>query len=180
MGWSPDGSKKEKQGIEMKPKDRASSADIQFIQSNPDARPRDLAKQLNLKQSVVTYWLKFVKPKKLTNKPKEKRIKPIGAKRAIGLSLYAHARTCALKKNTCCQVCGNKEALSIHHIAGRSGKLLYDHLNFLVVCMAGSTYLNEKYPESNQTEGCHPWIERNLKLARELGYSKSKIRKQND
>jgi Mn-dependent DtxR family transcriptional regulator len=174
MGWCSDGSKKEKQGIEMKPKDRASSADIQLIQSNPDARPRDLAKQLNLKQSVVTYWLKFVKPKKLTNKPKAKRIKHISSKMKDRLEKYKLAKATYNVAN--CEVCGNTENLSIHHIAGRSGKLLYDHANFLQVCMAGSTYLNEKYPESNQTEGCHPWIERNLKLARELGYSKSKIK----
>ena len=166
----------------MKPKDRASSADIQFIQSNPDARPRDLAKQLNLKQSVVTYWLKFVKPKKLTNKPEKKRKKIRLVSRQMGqrLALYNAFKAVTMQKVKACQVCGNTESLSIHHIAGRSGKLLYDPENFLVVCMAGSTYLNEKYPESNQTEGCHPWIERNLKLARELGYSKSKIRKQND
>jgi hypothetical protein len=162
----------------MKSRKQATSAEIQFIQSHPDIRPRDLAKQLGLLQSVVTYWLKFVKPKKLTNKPKTKRINPISISRATGLSLYVHAKTETLKKITSCQVCGNTKALSIHHIAGRAGRLLYDSENFLVVCIAGSTYLNEKYPESNQTEGCHPWIERNLKLARELGYSKSKIKQQ--
>lgn len=79
-----------------------------------------------------------------------------------------------LKEHPVCEICGNEQFPSIHHIAGRSGKLLCDPENFMNVCLAGSFYLSEKYPESNYTEGCHPWIERNLKLARELGYSKSK------
>lgn len=162
----------------MKPRKQATSAEIQFIQSHPDIRPRDLAKQLGLLQSVVTYWLKFVKPKKLTNKPNRIAIRQVSRQMGQRLALYNAVKTVMMQKVTSCQICGNTEALSIHHIAGRGGKLLYDASNFLVVCMAGSNYLSEKYPESNQTEGCHSWIERNLKLARELGYSKSKIKQQ--
>lgn len=176
MGWSSDGSKEKKNYTTMKPRNRATSAEIQFIQSNSSMRPRDLAKELGLIQSVVTYWLKFCKPKKLTNKPKAKSIRAISSKLSKGLALYKEARLAHLDQVKACEVCGNQDNLSIHHIAGRSGKRLYDRENFLVVCMAGSIHLNQKYPESNQTEGCHPWIERNLKLARELGYSKSKIK----
>lgn len=170
------GKKKECKTKAMKPRNRATSAEIQFIQANHNMRPRDLAKQLGLIQSVVTYWLRSCKPRKLTNKSKSKSIKPISSKLSKGLVLYKEARLAHLDQVKACEVCGNQDNLSIHHIAGRSGKRLYDRENFLVVCMAGSIHLNEKYPESNQTEGCHPWIERNLKLARELGYSKSKIK----
>ena len=170
------GKKKERKTKAMKPRNRATSAEIQFIQANHNMRPRDLAKQLGLIQSVVTYWLRSCKPRKLTNKSKSKSIKPISSKLSKGLVLYKEARLAHLDQVKACEVCGNQDNLSIHHIAGRSGKRLYDRENFLVVCMAGSIHLNEKYPESNQTEGCHPWIERNLKLARELGYSKSKIK----
>lgn len=142
-------------------------------------RPKDLAKKLNLLPSVVKYWLKFYQPKALINKSKRVSIRQVSKKMGQRLSLYNAAKAETMMRVKTCQVCGNTESLSIHHIAGRGGKLLYDTENFLVVCMAGSTYLNEKYPESNQTEGCHPWIERNLKLARDLGYSKSKI-KQNE
>ena len=170
------GKKKERKTKAMKPRNRATSAEIQFIQANHNMRPRDLAKQLGLIQSVVTYWLRSCKPRKLTNKSKSKSIKPISSKLSKGLVLYKEARLAHLDQVKACEVCGNQDNLSIHHIAGRSGKRLYDRENFLVVCMAGSIHLNQKYPESNQTEGCHPWIERNLKLARELGYSKSKIK----
>lgn len=151
---------------------RATSEEVAFIKNNQSMRPRELAKYLGLHTTVVNYWLRAFKAKprsrKLTNKSSERA------------KAYKVARLKHLGEKTACEICGNTESLSIHHIAGRSGKLLIDPNNFLVTCMSGSTYLNEKYPESNQTEGCHPWIERNLKLARELGYAKSKIRKQND
>lgn len=159
----------------MKPRKIATKEEINFIRQNKSMRPRDLAKQLGLLQSVVTYWIGRDK-RKLINKPIRSVIKQVSEKRKEGLRLYKQAKREVLDEIKECQVCGNKENLSIHHIAGRAGSLLYDKTNFLVVCMAGSNYLNEKYQQSNQTEGCHPWIERNLKLARELGCSKSKIK----
>lgn len=157
----------------MKPRKQATKDEIKFIRNNAEMRSRDLANQLGLLQSVVTYWLKFTKTSIIVPKPR-KAIKQVSNKMKDRLAKYQLAKKSYNVAN--CEICGNLENLSIHHIAGRSGKLLYDHSNFLLVCMAGSTHLNTEHPESNQTEGCHPWIERNLKLARELGYSKSKIK----
>lgn len=77
-------------------------------------------------------------------------------------------------KNPRCQICGNEQMLSIHHIAGRTGKNLCDPENFLVACLGGSYHLSDLHVSSNRRDGCHPWIESNLKLAKELGYSKTK------
>jgi len=104
-----------------------------------------------------------------------KKIRQVSKKMTSGMALYKEAKAEIYKHVSSCQICGNTESLSIHHIAGRSGKLLYDKGNMIVVCMAGSTFLNDRWPESNKAEGCHNWIEKNLSLSRELGYSKSKV-----
>ena len=154
----------------------ATAEEIRFIGNNPELGDRTLSKRLGLQLSVVRLHLKrmlfkFNTPKPI-NKPKRK-IKQVSDKMKGKLALYKAAKEEHLKSFPVCQVCGN-DNISIHHIAGRSGSLLYDKDNFITLCMGDSYHLSDKYPESNKTDGCHPWVERNLKLAKEIGLAKSK------
>lgn len=154
--------------------ERASSAQIQYIYEHLELGDRKLAKDLDISLAIARYWIKRAQPKGF--KPTKKRtvIRQVSRKMGQGLALYQQAKADHLDQFPNCQICGNTQTQSIHHIAGRSGKLLYEPSNLLTACMAGSYHLSNMYPESNQTEGCHPWIERNLKLAKKLGYSKNK------
>jgi len=84
----------------------------------------------------------------------QKRIKQdaeYSVKRKIFLSSHP------LCKANLSSIC-TKQSTDIHHIAGRMGDLYLDETNWLALCRS-----------------CHMWIENNLKYAREMGLSKSKI-----
>lgn len=153
---------------------KATTEEIRYIQDNLALGDRRIANNLEISLAVVRHWIKRLQPKKIGQPKKRAKFNRVSEKMESSLILYRNAKTRHYEKFPNCQICGNKESRSIHHIKGRSGKLLYDPDNLLTVCMSGSFYLSYKYPESSMTEGCHPWIERNLKLARELGYSKNK------
>jgi ribosomal protein S27AE len=143
---------------------RPTKEQIDFIRAS-DLEPRLLKKATGLSLSVI---------KRLKGIKTAKRINPRSKRLTEGMKLYKVARDEFLRDNPRCQICGNEQMLSIHHIAGRSGRNLCDKENFLVACLGGSYHLSDLHVSSNRRDGCHPWIEANLKLARELGYSKSK------
>lgn len=142
------------------------AAEIKSSQKND----RELSKLMNLPKCVISKYR--AKPNK-----KDRKINQVSAKRVNGLVLYRAIQS-ELLQNASCAVCGNANNLSIHHIAGRSGKLLYERANLIVVCLAGSDILNQRYPDSNHRDGCHNWIESNLKISRTIGLSKSKLWKE--
>ena len=127
-------------------------------------------KELKRLTGLSASWINYCKGAKKPAKP----IKQTSKKMTSKIMLYRKAKSEFLLENPACQVCGNTDALSIHHIAGRSGTLLYDKANFLVACMAGSSYLSDAHPTSNKRDGCHNWIESNLGLSKKLGYAKTK------
>lgn len=104
-------------------------------------------------------------------KKKKPKIKSKSSKRSSEESLYAKARKKYLNENPNCEICGNSKNSSLHHKAGRSGKLIYDIEYFSNLCLA-SDYCDVIYPESNHNHsgGCHGWVEANKDLARELGW----------
>jgi len=75
---------------------------------------------------------------------------------------YSEGRKIFLSNYPLCQahlpsIC-TQISTDVHHVAGRMGSLYLDRSNWLSVCRT-----------------CHSWIENNLKSAREMGLSKSKI-----
>jgi Zn ribbon nucleic-acid-binding protein len=150
---------------------KPSQEEIDIIRKSSDD-DRALAKSMNLPKCVIAKYRPRSNPKK-----KPKKIRQVSEKMSEGLKLYRQVKK-ELLENAVCAACGNADNLSIHHIAGRSGRLLYERENLIVVCLAGSDLLNQKYPESNHRDGCHNWIESNLKIARTIGLSKSKLWKE--
>ena len=151
------------------PKRPAIHAEIEQIKAMIGERHTKIAKRLNLHPSVVLAVINRFS----TKNPKKRQKRAKMGKRGRE---YAKVRKIHMAEHYVCEICGNRNSLSIHHIAGRAGSLLTDRSNFLVVCLSGSWHLSRQFPESNQTEGCHHWIERNLKLARQMGWSRSKIK----
>ena len=144
---------------------RPTQEQIDFIRSS-NGSEREIKKATGLSLSVIRYF-------KGTEKPK-KKINPRSKKLTAGMIQYTKVKQEFMRDNPACQICGNTEMLSIHHIAGRAGRNLCDKDNFLVACLGGSYHLSDQHEESNKRDGCHPWIEANLGLAKKLGYSKSK------
>lgn len=143
---------------------RPTQEQIDFIRSS-DLPLNKIKKLTGIPTSIIKYF-KGIK--------KRSAVKQRSKKMTAGMIEYKKVRAEFLEKNPRCQICGNEQMLSIHHIAGRSGRNLCDPNNFLVTCLGGSYYLSDLHEGSNRRDGCHPWIESNLKLSRELGYSKSK------
>ena len=146
---------------------RPTKEQIDFIKSS-ELDPKTLKKVTGISVSII---------KTLKNIRAVKRINPRSKRLANKIKEYKKVREEFLRNNPKCQICGNQQMLSIHHIAGRSGRNLCDKENFIVACLGGSYYLSNLHENSNRRDGCHPWIEANLKLARKLGYSKSKVDK---
>lgn len=61
-------------------------------------------------------------------------IKKVGDKLKKDLGAYAEARRVFLQKNPRCAVYPTQRATEIHHMAGRTGKLLMDQKYWLPVC----------------------------------------------
>lgn len=94
---------------------------------------------------------------------KRKPIKPISDKRKVENIDYLKAREKYLAVHKVCEakLLGCKiGANQIHHKAGRIGELLTDESNFLAVC-----------------NSCHSLIELNPEMAKEKGFSNSRLRK---
>ena len=85
--------------------------------------------------------------------PKRTRIRPISKRRAERLRIYAIVKACHLRLHPTCQKCGYKKGLSIHHVRGRVGALLYDARYFKTLCRL-----------------CHTWAHQFPKQAQEMGY----------
>jgi ribosomal protein S27AE len=60
-------------------------------------------------------------------------VRPVSAKRARALRIYAAKRLRFLEANPTCARCG-QWAFQIHHKAGRIGALLLDESKWLAVC----------------------------------------------
>lgn len=99
-----------------------------------------------------------------------KGLRKVSKKRKKEHLEYSKVSKKFLIENPECEICGQREHLSVHHKKGR-GKYLCDTEHFMVACVVGN-YLDAVYPESNHfhTGGCHGWIEANKEKARELGY----------
>lgn len=69
-----------------------------------------------------------------------------------------------------CEICGQPNNLSLHHMNGR-GVFLNIEEYWMALCLAGSRdFLIKKFPGSNMADSCHDWVHKNGKLARKLGY----------
>lgn len=122
----------------------------------PQKKP---SKALSYRQKLLNGLIK--------RKPRS-RLKPVSERRSKANEKYAKAKAAYLKANRTCEICGKDQALSIHHIGGRSGSKLYDPDNFMTLCLIGD-YLDRKFPEANHSHagGCHGFVEGNKDLARE-------------
>lgn len=89
-------------------------------------------------------------------------IRKLSKKREAQNREYLKLRNAFLLENPICQAKINRhctnEATQVHHKKGRTGLLLTDTSNFLSVCYQ-----------------CHQFIELSPKLAKELGFSKSRL-----
>lgn len=103
------------------------------------------------------------KKEKYLRKPKSK-IKPVSKKQTSDLNKYGKVRAEYLREHPCCEVglpgCGGCDTrmLQIHHKKGRIGDLLTNKKYFLTVCY-----------------DCHIYIEAHPALARENGWSLSRL-----
>ena len=103
-----------------------------------------------------------------TNQKKKSRLKPISKgrikkcsdKQAERLKEYRIVRDKYLKENPTCARCGTTNNLSLHHLAGREGKLLTDVNNFMTLCIP-----------------CHSWASEFTKDAIEQGFARSRLQK---
>lgn len=90
---------------------------------------------------------------KLRAAMKPKRIRPVSKRRAAALKLYAVAKAAHLKEHPNCQKCGYHKDVSIHHVRGRVGTLLYDDRYFKSLCRL-----------------CHAWVHQFPQQATAMGY----------
>lgn len=93
-----------------------------------------------------------------TDKKIKTKIKPVGDKRRERLVIYRKMREELLKETPECLNCKSKEALEVHHLAGRENDLLIDKSNMIVLC-----------------HKCHQYFTEHSAEAIELGFSKSRI-----
>lgn len=94
------------------------------------------------------------------NQKKKPRLKPMSDKQAERLKEYRIVRDKFLKDNPTCARCGTTNNLSLHHLAGREGKLLTDVNNFMTLCIP-----------------CHSWATEFTKDAIEQGFARSRLGK---
>ena len=88
-------------------------------------------------------------------------MRKVSKKQSANLRQYKKVREAYLESNPNCEAKTSNctyIAQEIHHVRGRCGNLLQDDSNFLSVC-----------------RNCHVWIENNVKEAKELGFSKSRL-----
>lgn len=131
------------------------------------------------KDSSVASWLASKEEKRTkaaskglsrgTGFSKGSRLNPVSKKRKKKNVDYKEASEShySEEKNQRCFLCGKIDNLSIHHKKKR-GKYLDDEFYFVTLCIAGSQFMNEKYPDSNPADSCHQWVEANKGLAREM------------
>lgn len=92
-----------------------------------------------------------------------KRIAPASEKQKERLSEYRKVRDEYLRDNPKCARCGSSHNLSLHHLAGREGKLLTDVDNFMTLCIP-----------------CHQWATEFTRDAIEQGFARSRLNKKGD
>lgn len=114
------------------------------------------------KRCSVHYWIhrKTLKPHK---QMKRKAVKKISDKMLKKVDKYKVMRISFLKENPICfaKLHGcTKEATDVHHTAGRTGDLFLDYSTWIGVC-----------------RNCHTWIELHPAEAKELGFSSSRLSK---
>lgn len=79
-------------------------------------------------------------------------IKPVSDKKLVELAEYRKIRDKWLIENPFCEVCGTPYNLSVHHKAGRTGKLLTDIRYFMTVCLRDHEKI-ETSPEWAKSKG---------------------------
>lgn len=92
-----------------------------------------------------------------------KRIAPVSEKQKERLSEYRKVRDKYLRENPKCARCGTTNNLSLHHLAGREGKLLTDVDNFMTLCIP-----------------CHSWATEFTRDAIEQGFARSRLNKKGE
>ena len=103
-----------------------------------------------------------------SNKPtaRQKPISRVSARRAKEEKIYSKQRLSFLKLYPVCQAnlngCTTKST-DVHHKSGRTGYLYLDESKWLAVCRA-----------------CHMWIETHPKEARQIGFSISRLKIEDD
>jgi hypothetical protein len=83
-------------------------------------------------------------------------IKKVSSKESKRQRAYKELRDSYLEKHPLCESCSTSRSSEIHHKKGRIGENLFNH--FLAVC-----------------HDCHVWIENNPELAKEQGFSISRL-----
>lgn len=79
-------------------------------------------------------------------------INKVSDKKLVELADYRKVRDKWLKENPFCEVCGTPYNLSVHHKAGRTGKLLTDIRYFMTVCLRDHEKI-ETSPEWAKSKG---------------------------
>jgi hypothetical protein len=85
-------------------------------------------------------------------KLKRTKLRQVSKRQRAKLDLYTAQRRVFLAAHPKCQVCGERPATDVHHMAGR-GIRLNDESTFLATCRA-----------------CHDWIHAHPAEARERGF----------
>lgn len=79
-------------------------------------------------------------------------IAKVSDKKLVELAEYRKVRDKWLRENPFCEVCGTPYNLSVHHRAGRIGKLLSDIRFFMTVCTPHHKYI-EEHPDWSKARG---------------------------
>ena len=81
-------------------------------------------------------WMKSqASVRKEINKCARKPIKPVADKRAKELAIYRKTRDDFFKKYSVCQYPGcNSTQITLHHMKGRSGEMVYNDKYFVSLC----------------------------------------------
>lgn len=126
-------------------------------------KPKVIYKAHGTKKFCKMCWGKYLRGEtKVSVEPKVKPISRVSSKKDKGDYLYSIARISYLNAHPMCEAkvpgCTLK-ATDIHHKRGRIGSFYLDTTNFLAVCRS-----------------CHNTIELNVDMAKEEGFSESRLR----
>lgn len=104
-----------------------------------------------------------VKGNALSSRGKVSKIRPLSSELRKKLDEYRIVRDEFLKDNPTCARCGTTNNLSLHHLAGREGKLLTDVNNFMTLCIP-----------------CHQWVTEFTRDAIDQGFARSRLQKKSE
>jgi hypothetical protein len=66
------------------------------------------------------------------------------------LEEYYAAKEEYMKDKVCCEICGNRRELDLHHKAGRIGKLISDKEHFIAICRECHNYIHSHPSEARR------------------------------